>query len=332
MSITRVELHKKLPLSTPFSVHIFPIYACNFKCNYCIHALSQDALDAKEFKKTIMTFETFKKAIDDIKEYDSKLKAIIFAGHGEPLLHKDIAKMVQYAKEADVAERIEIVTNASLLNNNMSDNLIKAGVDRLKISIQGTTAEKYKEVADYELDYKQFLMNLKYFKEHKKHTEVYIKIIDIALDDKEDEQKFKEMFTPVSDILDIEYAIPFIKEIDSGTYNKEFDRNKQGNNQKSKVCSMPFYMQVVVPNGDILPCCSTDVPCVLGNLHNDSIKNIWNNQMTYNFFKLMLIDKNQNAICKECCVPDFGLQDGDYLDNYKEKLLKRYEEKYESKN
>lgn len=288
--------------------------------------MTSEELQEKGFKKETMPFETYKKAIDDIKQYDNKLKALIFAGHGEPLLHKDICKMVKYAKDKDVADRIEIVTNASLINKEMADGLIEAGVDRLKISIQGTNAEKYKDVSQYDLNYDEFLSNLKYFYDNKKHTQVYIKIIDIALEGKADEEKFKAMFTPVADDVNIEYAIPFIKELDDSVYNKEFDKCKQGNLKKSEICSMPFYMQVLAPNGDILPCCSTDVPIALGNIHKNSIKEIWDGKTTNNFLKLMLNDKNSNPTCKTCCVPDYGLQAGDYLDDYKNELLEKYSE------
>lgn len=326
MSVERVELYRQLPLKTPFSVHIFPIYICNFKCKYCLHSMSNEELKSKNFKKEIMPFETCKKAIDDIKLYENKLKALIFAGHGEPLLHPDICKMVKYAKDSQVADRIEITTNGSLLTKKMSDGLIEAGVDRLKISIQGTTKEKYKNISNFDLNYREFLSNLKYFYDNKKHTEVYIKIIDIALEDKNDEKKFKEMFESVADYVSVEYAIPFIKELDKSVYNKEFDRCKQGNLNKSKICSMPFYMQVVAPNGDILPCCSSDVPLVLGNIHKNSIKDSWEGKIQNNFLKMMLKDKNLNSVCKSCSVPEYGLQSGDYLDDCRNELLEKYEE------
>lgn len=326
MTVERVELHKQLPLKTPFSVHFFPIHICNFKCKYCLHSLSVKELNEKKFKKEIMSFETYKKAVDDIKQYDNRLKALLFAGHGEPLLHPDICKMIKYAKDNVIADRIEIVTNASLLTHEMSDALILAGVDRLKISIQGTTEDKYKDISDYSLNYNEFLENLKYFYENKKHTQVYIKIIDIALDGKQDENKFRQMFNPVADDVDVEYAIPFIKELDDSVYDKEFNKCKQGNSKKSQICSMPFYMQVVAPNGDVLPCCSTDVPIVLGNIHKNSMKEIWQGKIENNFLKMMLKDKNINSICKSCCVPEFGLQSGDYLDEYRNELIEKYNE------
>jgi len=57
---------------------------------------------------------------------------IRFAGTGEPLLHKDIAKMVEYAVKMNVAEAVDIVTNGLLLEPDLSDKLIAAGLSSLE--------------------------------------------------------------------------------------------------------------------------------------------------------------------------------------------------------
>lgn len=320
----REDLYKKLPLRTPLSIHIFPTYKCNFKCSYCIQALSQEDLINKNFSKDVMDFEVYKKAIDDILEYEHKLKALIFAGHGEPLMHPRIVDMVKYAKNKNIADRIEITTNGVLLKKEISDGLIDAGVDRLKISIQGTSSKKYKEIAKFKLDYDEFLNNLEYFSLNKKNTEVYIKIIDIALDNNEDKLKFEKMFERISTYVDIEYAIPFVNEIDHSNIKENFDKCKQGHCIKSDICSMPFYMQVIDPNGNILPCCSTDIPAVLGNVKEMSLKESWKSKKMNMFLQTMLKDKNKNPICSKCSVPEYGLQNGDYLDAYKNELLDKY--------
>jgi radical SAM protein with 4Fe4S-binding SPASM domain len=320
----REDLYKKLPLSTPLSIHIFPTYKCNFKCSYCIQALSQEDLINKNFSKDVMDFEVYKKAIDDILEYEYKLKALIFAGHGEPLMHPRIVDMVKYAKSKNIANRIEITTNGVLLKKETSDGLIDAGVDRLKISIQGTSSKKYKEIAKFKLDYDEFLNNLEYFYLNKKNTEVYIKIIDIALDNNADKLKFEKMFERIATYVDIEYAIPFVNEIDHSNIKENFDKCKQGHCIKSDICSMPFYMQVIDPNGNILPCCSTDIPSILGNVKEMSLKESWKSKKMNMFLQTMLKDKNKNPICSKCSVPEYGLQNGDYLDAYKNELLDKY--------
>jgi radical SAM protein with 4Fe4S-binding SPASM domain len=323
-SMKRVELYKELPLDTPFSLHVFPAYYCNFKCSYCLHSLSEEQLKELSFKRQLMDIETYKKAIDSLKEFPGRLKALIFAGHGEPLIHKDIDKMVAYAKENNVAERIEIVTNASLLTRELSDKLIAAGLDRLRISIQGMTSQKYRDVSGVEIDYNNFLENIRYFYNNKENTNVYIKIIDIALENSKEEQRFHDTFSPISDTVAIEYTIPFVPEIDHSRFNTDFTKCKQGHKRSSNICSMPFYMLVLEPNGNVVPCCSTSVPMIYGNIHETGLKEVWNSEKLRSFLRMQLTDRNINAVCRHCSVPSFGLQEGDYLDEYAAELLKFY--------
>lgn len=324
MNTNRNELYQCLPLDTPFSIHIFPSFYCNFRCSYCLQNLSTEKLKQMNFEKQYMDFELYKKAIDDITSFPKKLRALIFAGHGEPLMHKQIAEMVRYAKEKNIAERIEIVTNGSLLTEELSDKLIEAGLDRLRISLQGVTAEKYKEVSDVKIDFQEFLKRLQYFYNHKTDTEVYIKIIDLALEGEMQKEEFKRIFSKMADITAIEYLIPFVKELDYSEVGSLSGKCKQGNKQTSNICSMPFYMLVLNPNGDVVPCCSTDVPIVFGNIKKQSFSEIWKQENRRKFLCNQLNGFQSIPVCKECSVPAFGLQEGDYLDGHEEELKKIY--------
>lgn len=316
----RIQLYEYLPLSTPFSLHVFPSFYCNFKCSYCLHSLSNDTLREKGFYKELMDFDLFKKVVNDAGGFSNKIKALIFAGHGEPLSNPDIAKMVGYASSSGKFNRVEIVTNASLLSREMSDALIDSGIDRLRISLQGVNAQKYHDVSGVKLDYENFVDNIRYFYEKKSKTEVYIKIIDVAMDGQDDFEKFHRIFDEISDVTAIEYAIPFVKEIDLGDLS---GKNKQGNKQASEICSMPFYMMVVNPNGDVVPCCATDIPEIFGNIRDKSLVEIWNSMERKRFLRCQLHGAKILPICQDCSVPEFGLQEGDYLDDYKTELLER---------
>lgn len=123
----------------------------------------------------------FKKAVDDAKQFAQKLKTVTFTGGGDPLVYPHIVEMIDYAEKSQIAERTEILTNAALLTPDVSDRLISAGLKKLRISIEGVDAARYKEVCGVSIDFDNFLNNLRYFFEHKKETYVYIKIIDCAL-------------------------------------------------------------------------------------------------------------------------------------------------------
>lgn len=231
--------------------------------------------------------------------------------------------MVAYAKKSGCFERVEIVTNGLLLTNELSDRLIEAGLDRLRVSLQGLTAQSYREVSGVNVDFEQFKENLAYFYRNKTVTEVYIKIIDIALNGPEETDLFYEQFSPIADIAAIEYAIPFVNEIDYDNLGELSKKNKQGHVGKSNVCSMPFYMLVVAPNGDILPCCATDVPRVFGNVKEHELKEIWDSEARNSFLCEQLRGVKGIPVCDMCSVPSFGLQEGDYLDGHEDELIER---------
>ena len=90
--------------------------------------------------------------------------------------------MVAMAKEAGIAERIEIISNGQLLTREMADNLIAAGLDTLRISLQGLSSEKYRSVGGVDLDYDKFVENIRYFYSHKRETQLFVKVMDVSLD------------------------------------------------------------------------------------------------------------------------------------------------------
>lgn len=157
--ITRRKLIDALPLDTPFGIHICPTTYCNFKCIYC----KQASPDMKDFKKQFMDINLFSLIVEQIKQFPHKLKLLNFAWLGEPLLHPQIADMVRIAKEADIAERVEIVSNASMLTPDLSDALVDAGLDRMRISLQGLSEDDYMDVSKYKIDFQEFVENIKYF-------------------------------------------------------------------------------------------------------------------------------------------------------------------------
>lgn len=323
--VKRQQLYKLLPLATPLSLHIFPTFFCNLKCNYCLHSLSQLELDKISFKKQSMSFDIFQKAIDNLSEFPKRLKALIFAGHGEPLLNKNIVEMVRYAKRNRVAERIEIVTNATLLTKELSEQLISAGLDRLRISIQGLTSEKYEHITGIPIDFGSLVKNIAYFFSSRNKCEVYVKIVDAALVDDYDKEHFINIFKDISDIATIEYIIPFINSIDYTNLRTDLSKTKMGGHIcNTNICSMPFYMLVLNPDGSVLPCCSTEIPIIYDNVLKNSLSQIWNSNTKNKFLYNQLKNKNSNKVCKKCSVPECGLQEGDYLDEYTEQLIKLY--------
>lgn len=324
----RTPLGEVLPLKSPFVVQIFPIYACNFKCNYCIFSVGTEKRGFIS-DKVIMDFDLFKRCIDDMTSFPDKIKVLRFVGIGEPLLHKNIVEMIEYAVQKGVANTVELLTNASLLTPDISDSLIKAGLSRLVVSVQGIKKEKYKDVCGADIDFENFVNNLGYFYEHRGVAKMYIKVVDTALDGKQEEQKFYETFGNICDTIAIEHTVPIHSGID---YENVLKPDKNELTQFGlpvcdvQVCPQPFFTMQINPDGKVVPCFSFEYPEIIGDCNNESITEIWNGEKFKKFRRTMLDGaKNVSEICDGCNIIKYRLFPEDDLRNYADRLKKLYE-------
>lgn len=323
----RTKLADILPLDTPMVVQIFPIYACNFRCNYCIFSVEKEKRGFIS-DKVNMDFDLYKKVIDDIFMFPSKVKVLRFVGIGEPLLYSRIANMIEYAASKKVANKIEILTNASLLTPKMSDSLIAAGLLRLVVSLQGTSRAKYHEVCGKDVDFYELLENLKYFFKNKGDVQMYLKIVDAALDGPEDEQRFYDLFEDICDTIAIEHAVP----IHAGIEFNDTLKNKTVTQfglpiSDILICPQPFFTLQVNPDGKVVPCYSFEYPEIMGDCNRQSVPEIWNGA-SFQRFRLAMLNgsKNECKVCKECNIINYRMFPEDDLTNDTQRLKKIYEQ------
>lgn len=322
----RQRLADKLPLSTPYVVQIFPIYACNFKCGYCHMSIPREN---RGFVTDIptMEFELFKKYVNNMNTFSEKIKTFRFVGMGEPLLHREIADMVQYAKNAGIAERIEIITNGSLLTPEVSDRLIEAGLDRLVISLQGITAENYKRISGVDFDFPKFISNIRYFYNGKKHTQMYLKIVDIALYGEEDKEKYFELFGSITDTIGIETAVPIFPGVEINQALKEKGNLTQFGIEvgESHICPQPFYTVQINPDGKVVGCHSIPYPAILGDCNRETLPQIWNG-IGFNGFRRQMLEGMETVgeICRNCNIMRYRLFAEDDITEAAERLKKHY--------
>lgn len=318
----RNKLADVLPLDTPYVVQIFPIYACNFKCEYC--TFSSDPKERGFISdRVIMEVPLYKKSIENMSHFPNKIKVLRFVGMGEPLLHKDIVGMISYAKQKNVADRIEILTNGSLLTNKMSDALTSSGLDRMVISLQGITAESYKKVSNVDIDFDEFLANIKYFYEHKGNIDLYIKVMDIAIEDK---QKFFDTFGDICDTIGIEHASPIFH---GARYNSEYKETGSEYTQFGsevldvRICPQAFFTLQINPDGNVVPCYSVPYPEIMGNSYEQSIVDIWNGGK-YRRFRQRMLKGTGNVcnMCKDCKIIKYRMVKEDLITEEDAKRIK----------
>jgi len=323
----RTNLAERLPLSTPYVVQFFPIYACNFKCKYCHMSIP---MDERKFvtDNPVMEYELYEKCIKELGEFPEKIKTLRFVGMGEPLLHKDILKMIKLAKQSEVANRVELITNGSLLTHSMSDGLIEAGLDRLVISLQGTSEKKYKDVSDIDLDFQNFVDNIKYLFEKKKNLEMYLKIVDIALDDEKDRERYFEIFGDICDSIGIENTVPIFPDVEynDDLYEAQGLKTQFGLPMKHvEVCPQAFYTMQINPDGKIVGCYSVYYPRILDDCNHRSLIEIWTGE-GYTQFRREMLDGRRNVceFCEKCTINDFRIFPEDDISEYADILKEKY--------
>lgn len=321
----RPLLAPRLPLSQPLSLTMTVANVCNLKCEFC--NISQK--DHKK-NKAFLDFDVLKRCVDSMVKAGWHLKQIVLVGLGEPMLNKNIVQYVKYIKDANVADKIHIVTNGTVLPYELSDKLLDAGLDVLRISINGLSSEDYLKYASANIDFEKVVDGIKYFYEHKKeNVKVYIKIMDYMVNTPEKSDRFNQIFKPISDVLNVEYLTEMSTTID---YEDVCDiNNEKGlkgfDTPKTKICPLSFYHTYLNAEGTISACCVagpwyTPPALVMGDLHEQEIDAIWNSKKFKNFWLKMLREGKDCAdpVCKKCKAYSSYIYPEDVIDDEAERI------------
>lgn len=318
----RTKLEDVIPLETPFTIFIDPSSACNFRCGFCPNG-DMDRISAVGRKQEIMKFDLYKKIIDDLAKFPQKIKSIKLYKEGEPLINKWLPDMIRYAKEKDVADKIEFTTNGSLLNPEKNKDLVNAGLDRIVISVEAVSKEKYKQISNVDVDFEEFVNNIKHFYDNRKQCRVCIKSTDIGV--KGEEEKFYEIFGDIADEIFIENITPVWPDFDISELKEKCDTGLYGQTvEKIEICPYIFYSVTINSDGTVSACfVDWEHKIIVGDTKEQSFYDIWNGERL-NELRIMHLKKmrNNHETCKNCGQLKFGSSDN--LDEYCEKLIKYF--------
>ena len=318
----RTKLETVIPLATPFVIFVDPADICNFKCTFCPTG-DKDLMKSVGRPLKVMKFDLYTKIIDDIAEFDQKIKVLRLYKDGEPLLNKKLPQMIKYAKDKGVADKIDTTTNASALTNERSLALIEAGLDRINISIYGVNEKQYKEFSKVNIDFKKIVENVKFFYENRKQCEVLVKINGDTLT-KDEKQFFLDTFGDYCDKIFIEHIMGCWPEfeIKGVDINDEFGIYGQEIKEVS-VCPYVFYAFSINSDGSVSTCfLDWARKLIIGNANTQSVKSIWFGEGMKEYRKMFLEGgRKEHPVCKDCGQLTHGMPDN--IDKYSEKLLKR---------
>jgi radical SAM protein with 4Fe4S-binding SPASM domain len=252
----------------------------------------------------------FSQTIDEIHK---DLLYLIFYFQGEPYLNTSFLDMVKYAATKGIYTATS--TNAHYLNDEAARKTVESGLDRLIISIDGTTQETYKqyrvggnlekviEGAKNIVKWKKELNSKTPFVFFQflvvKHNEHQIEEIkQLAKEIGVDEVRFKS-----AQVYDYEndpnQLIPTIDKF--SRYKKNKDGTYTPKNKLANRCWKLWHANVITWDGLVVPCCfDKDAMHRLGNLKNQSFKTIWNNDNYKQFRAELMMGRKNIDICSNC--------------------------------
>lgn len=242
---SRLEVVTAYPLQLDFELNA----SCNLKCPMC--PISAESPKGKG-KATWFSIVEFQACIQDAVARG--LRALKLNYINEPLIRKDLPEFVSIAKAAGVLD-IYLSTNAMLLDKAMARRLIEAGLSRIQISIDATTAATYERVRPGG-NLAKVVANTLGLLELRKETGSVTPLVRVNFVKTEINEGELEAFIDYwRDKVDMVGVQEFIKPPTAAIVNlhsmKSADRRKIGFH-----CSFPFKQMVINNERKILPCCT----------------------------------------------------------------------------
>jgi radical SAM protein with 4Fe4S-binding SPASM domain len=296
---------KPVQWGLPISISFEPTTSCNLRCPECPSGL-------RSFSRPtgMLQQDFFKETIDQIHEH---LLYLIFYFQGEPYLNPGFLDMVKYASDKKIYTATS--TNAHYLNDENARKTVESGLDRLIISIDGTTQDVYKqyriggqldkviEGAKNIIKWRKQLNSKTPFVFFQflvvKPNEHQIEAIkQLAKEVGVDEVRFK-----TAQVYDYEQdphqLIP--TEQKYSRYRRDAEGRTVPKNKLANHCWKLWHANVITWDGLVVPCCfDKDAMHQLGDLKNRSFREIWQND-NYRQFRSELMKSRKNIdICANC--------------------------------
>lgn len=298
-------LKKPIQWGYPISISFEPTTSCNLRCPECPSGL-------REFTRPtgMLQEDFFKRTIDDIHK---ELLYLIFYFQGEPFLNPKFLEMVKYASSKNIYTATS--TNAHYLTDENARKTVESGLDRLIISVDGTTQDVYQS---YRVggNLEKVLQGAKNIVKWKKELNsktpfIFFQFLVVKPNEHQIEEIKKigkeigvdEVRFKTAQVYDYEndpnQLIPTNEKY--SRYKKDKDGNIIIKSGLNNYCWKLWHANVITWDGLVVPCCfDKDAMHRLGNLQMQSFKEVWHND-NYKQFRTELMKSRKNIdICANC--------------------------------
>lgn len=289
---------------------------CNLKCTMCPRG------DPK-FKDNEMPYETYTKILDKVEF----VKTVELTGLGEPLLHKDLFRMIEYARKRKM--NTVVTTNATLLNDKNIEKVLSSGLTILHVSIDSADPEVFKQIR-VGTTLEKVTGNLRKLIERRNNVGSKLRVVVNSILMMRNYRQVEDMVRLCADagvdaisFSDMQYAFDVGISTKAESLRCASDAEKdemRGLFQKAEAlakelnievhlprldqprvrerCKQPWTMMVLDEKGLVRPCCAIHFVS-FGDMSKQSFSEVWNNS-NFTSFREKLLSDDVPPKCKDC--------------------------------
>lgn len=290
---------KQLIPALPGSLNIELTSACNHNCFFCPY--HSNFLD-KKVEPKFMDGNLVKRLLLEAWQVGIGHSEVGFHMTGEPLLCKEFSEYVRYAKELGF-KYVFTTTNGVLSTPSKIVEYINAGLDSIRFSVNGATAESYKATHGSD-DFDLVLDNIKFLNNYRKTKGANIRVSLSTVFTKQSMGEIpliKEIF---KDLVD---EMVFFPALNLDRFLPELDNDHSLPNENDKFeytpCATAFNSMYISCEGLIVPCCAAvrSIDLVMSDLkENITLIEAWQGEKFIRLRQDFLQGRLPSEFCKDC--------------------------------
>ena len=295
---------KPIQWGLPISLSVEPTTSCNLRCPEC-----PSGLRAFTRPTGMLQPAFFGNLLDELS---STLTYLIFYFQGEPYLNRQFLDMVALAHQKGIYTATS--TNAHYLTSDVARKTVESGLDRLIISIDGTTQEVYHQdrvggKLDKVIEGTQQVVHWK--KELRSATpHIIFQFLVVRPNEHQiegvqrlgKELGVDEVKLKTAQVYGYEQGNDLIPTIDKyARYAPHADGTWRIKNKLLNHCWKLWHACVITWDGKVVPCCfDKDATHQLGDLAEQSFRATWHSEGYQSFRASVLRSRSEIDICSNC--------------------------------
>jgi MoaA/NifB/PqqE/SkfB family radical SAM enzyme len=317
----------------PFFVNVDLTSRCNLRCAGCVFHTPY----VKNHRSTVrrpadLPIEIFRKLCSNLSDINTN--SMIIQGEGEPMLHPDVFRMIDIAKQAGL--QVTMLTNGTLLNSHTAREIIDSRLDIFRVSLWAGSEEEYEKnyPGSNPANFKNIINGLKLLSRLKaemklSYPEIIIyyvinhhnfktinRMVDVAYRAGCDGLFFTPMYN-VQDELDNlvlsddEERVTQQCIIQAGKQLKSLSMHHNTDYALSRFkvrypiwqthpCYIAWFHARITCTGMVMPCARCNSSINFGDLQNQTFKDIWNGPPIRSFRRQTLTQEGLKSVASQC--------------------------------